>query len=1039
MTIIASPPQRAVVEYPLAPLRVTAGAGTGKTTTMALRLSALIHDGSVEPEAALGITFTNKAAGELADRLRRLLPDLSRSGREVEVATYHGFAYGLLREFGPILGIERGAAVITPGYARQLLRDALGEAPRATLDLTMPGARVDELVGLAGRLGDHLRTTDDLRAHAGGDDVDAQRLEMADVLDAYARRKAALGVLDYSDLITGAFRLVDGHPEVALRIRSRYRVVLLDEYQDTNPAQREVLRRVFGGGFPVTAVGDPDQTIYEWRGASLENFAAFPVHFAADPQTPADTLPLAENRRSARRIIDVANDVRHRLRTGPGLDRLEPLEHAPVGDVTVARLHDAVGEARWIAREIVRLHDEESIAWRDVGVLFRRHRQMGLVRDALERHGVPVEVAALGGLLEVPEVADLHAWLRVLGRPDDAPALLRILLGVRYRLGLGDLAPLARCLRSRRAAAPSEPAGSQPTLLEVIDDLEACKGVTAETRHRLVRFRSEYRELLQAAQAVSLVELCRRILDATSAWPEIEALPPAARMTARLNLYRFLDLAEAWSPLEGAPSLEAFNDYLDLLADDRATDELDTARISGEDAVTLLTAHRAKGLEWPVVVLPALVDQVFPSRPRRLEDPAAAAQFLPEVLRLDADWWPKLPEEPAARTEELRRRHADQEWRVAYVAVTRAAVRLIATCAHWYTDRTARSPSPLFDIIASAPGALRHDWIEDPGEPPELLRIGDPPTADSDATFPSGWWEALRGAVADPEAPRRRAGELGIVASYDAAVDQLRITLDDLARPAPEQDPEPAPVKTSVTGLVTYATCPQQFVWSQVDRLPRRPTAARRRGVDLHRRIELHNRGIASLEEADETFYDLGVSDAGEAPGPDDPSGFEAFASSRFAVERPKLVEAPFELLLGDARIAGRIDAVYEPEPGLWDVVDFKSGSRRDHPAAITQLEAYALAALEAGLAPSPPQRTRVSFVYLGGGVEVVTTDVDEPWLDRARDHLRGLVDGIAEARFDAAPSAACRRCDFLRFCDAGAAWTAAQEAEASRRGPSMR
>ena len=156
MTIVPTPEQQQVIDYPLRPLRVTAGAGTGKTTTMALRLAALIRREGLEPEEALGITFTNKAAEELADRLREQLRDLAEAGRQVEVTTYHGFAHAVLAEFGPLVGVERGVGVITPGYTRQLLRDALGSRSPPSLDLTAPGARVDELVTLAGQFGDHL-------------------------------------------------------------------------------------------------------------------------------------------------------------------------------------------------------------------------------------------------------------------------------------------------------------------------------------------------------------------------------------------------------------------------------------------------------------------------------------------------------------------------------------------------------------------------------------------------------------------------------------------------------------------------------------------------------------------------------------------------------------------------------------------------------------------------------------------------------------------------------------------------------------------
>ncbi len=1025
--IVPTPEQRAVIEHPLQPLRVAAGAGTGKTTTMAMRLARLVRDEGVAPEAALGITFTNKAAAELADAIRLRLGDLAAAGREVQVATYHGFAYDLLREFGAAVGVERRAQVVTPGYSRQLLRDALGAGSYAALDLTWAPGRVDELAGLAGRLGDQLRAPTDLLARPAvpDDEVAARRHELAATLDRYQRLKARLGVVDYADLIRLAHELMARRPELAEMVRSRYRVVVLDEYQDTNPAQRELLLRIFDGGFPVTAVGDPDQTIYEWRGASLENFASFPEHFAG-AAAPAPTLGLRLNRRSDHAVLGAANAVRARIDPGapPGAD-LVPGPEAGPGRVVAGWFRSALAEATWVASEVRRLHDADGVAWADIAVLFRKNQQIGLVREALEAEGVPVEVAALGGLLGIPEVADLHAWLRILGRPDDAPALVRILLGSRFRLGLGDLTPLARWVRrhspDRRDDDDSRP---QLTMLEACYELDQCAGLGDEAGARLEEFLAMYRGLLQEAQGVSLVELCRRILDRTGAWPEVEALHDAARLSARLNLYRFLDLAEEWSPLEGRPSLDAFLDYLDLLQEDRAAEELDTARLGGADAVALLTVHRAKGLEWPAVFLPALCEGTFPAAPLRFPDPYRFPQYLPAELHLDAA--APLPADDAARKDALRAAHAAQEWRTAYVAVTRAKHRLYGTGAFWYTEHQPKARSELWELLAGLPDAEIAADVAEPGDappPPRVTPLTDP--APDPHFGDGGWQQALRAVRTDPGWASREAARRGRAEPYHARVDQLRIMLDGLPEP-PAGEPAAAGFATSVTGLVTYAQCPLRFRWSEVDRLPRRPSAAARRGVDVHRRIELHNRGAVALDEADEGFYDVAPGEgAGERPGA---GAYEAFRDSRFAAARPRLVETPFDLALEAGRVRGRIDAVYEPEPGEWEIVDFKSGARRDSAAARVQLEAYALAATEAGFAPEAPERLRVTFAYLGGGLEEVSEEVDDAWLAEARGHLEGLLGGAAAGDFLAAPSAACAGCDFLRFCDAGQAQVGQRE-----------
>ncbi len=1015
-TVTPTSEQSEVIAYPLRPLRISAGAGTGKTTTMAMRLAALIEREQLEPEAALGITFTNKAAEELSDRLRRHLPDLAALGREVEVTTYHGFAHSILNEFGPIVGFERDAQLITPGYQRELLTQALAGGSYQHLDVRLPRRRVDDLVLLAGRLGDHLRKPSALIAARPitPDEVWEQRVEMGQVLERYAEIKRRYNAVDFSDLITLAYEAV-GEIGVAERIRKRYRVVLLDEYQDTNPAQRELLLRVFGDAFPVTAVGDPDQTIYEWRGASFWNFAGFPNHFPNEDGTPSATLTLSINRRSDRQIIEIANRVKKEIGSEGGVAALQAAQDSGDGRVEVSWFHSAVDEARWLAGEVRRLHDEEAVPWRDMGILFRKNRQIHLVREALQDEDVPVEVAALGGLLQVPEVVDLHAWLRLIGRPDDAPSLVRILLGARFRLGLGDLAPLADWVRHQRSDHVNDDEETPGwAMLEAVDQLEQVDALTTEARQRLNDFRTLYRLLLAEAQAVTLVELCRRILDGTGAWAEVEALDGAARLTARLNLYRFLDLAEEWSPLEGRPSLDAFLDYLDLLDEDAGSEELDTARLSNEDAVSMLTVHRAKGLEWDTVFVPAVAAGTFPSSAHGgLEDPTRYPKVLPLELRLDED-------QGSTTTKAiLEARHRSQEWRTAYVAVTRAKSRLYVTGAFWYSTGKAKRPSPLFEAIRSAPGTyVRHEEKTE-GSPPSLLRIEDTIGA-PDPHFADGWQEALRSTIDQPEWPARAAQDDS--EAFAVHRRQLELVLDGLPEP-PDPTADPA-LRTSVTGLVTYATCPKRYFWTAVDPLPRRPSPAARRGVEIHRRIELHSLGVVPLEEADLDTYDVAIDETPAKRGGPDP--YATYRTSRFADSRPRFVEVPFDLKIeGDARVHGRIDAIYEPEPGTWEIVDFKTGRPSRQASVRVQLEAYAIAVDEVQFAPTKPDNVHVTFAYLGGGLTEVSESVDAPWLEKARHHVGDLIEQIRGENWDPAPSPACHSCDFIRFCPAGRAWVA--------------
>ena len=432
---------------------------------------------------------------------------------------------------------------------------------------------------------------------------------------------------------------MERHPEIAGRIRDRYRVVVLDEYQDTDPGQRMMLQAIFGHGFPVTAVGDGDQTIYEWRGASLTNFTGFGEHFLRSDGKPAHSLPLTTNRRSGPTILAVANAVKDLLHGGAATDPLVPAEPVP-DHVGYGWFRTSADEAAWIAGEIRRLHDEEDIAWQDMAVLFRRHRSIGPVRTALAAADIPHEVVSMGGLIEVPEVADVHAWLRILAAPDDSVALARILLGSRYRLGLGDLAPLARWVRHRHGG-DSDPDLALPyPMLEALDRGEGephrrspgCSTTSATPIGRCSPPPSSARWSSSSAGSSTPSTGGRRSrrcprwrgspLDSTSTGSSTWRRTGAHWRDGRR-------WRASWATSTCSPRT-------------RAAAELDTATVGGEDAVPLLTVHRAKGLEWHTVFMPALAARCSPASPSASTTRPRSARWLPYGLRLDTTGLPGL-------------------------------------------------------------------------------------------------------------------------------------------------------------------------------------------------------------------------------------------------------------------------------------------------------------------------------------------------------------------------------------------------------------
>ncbi len=1008
--------QRAIIEYPPEPLRVAAGAGTGKTTTIVQRIAHLVESG-LDASRILGVTFTNKAASELNHRVLQAIGG-EADDRVPEISTYHGFAAAILDEYGAYVGYDRSAMLMDDGHRSELATRVLRSTATQDLDLTWLSGRRKELLALAANLTDNLVDAEAVRSAApqGIDKIKMdtadehtivwkKRLALLEAVEIYEAEKRRLGLLEYGDLIRLAVRVVEDSPAVAAEIADRYDAVVLDEYQDTDPAQRRLLTTLFSTKVPVVAVGDTDQTIYEWRGASAENFAAFPLDFPLDNGTSAPTLPLSENRRSDQIVLDLANRIRDEIPHVAGALPLTPVPGADEGDLVTAWFDTEESEAKWIAAEM-RSHHDEGIPWSDNAVLCRKRVHFKAIVDALDAEEIPYSVGSMGQLLEVPEIADLLAWLRIIDDPTDETSLLRIWLGGRFRIGMTAVAGLRRWCRL----------GESKTLFDAALAVGEITEVDDEARSRLDEFVVLHQGLVHNAQVASMATIMNSVVDALGYWDEVAALEPGPALTAQLNIGKFTELARQWRPIEGAPSLGGFLRYLTALSESGRADELASATPAHADAVAILTVHSAKGLEWRNVYLPAVADKVFPAPAQTHDDPDRIATLLPYELRLNAEIHADVAAVPRKeRVELLKGRILEQEWRLAYVAVTRAAKWLAISGHGWDgTITKARQPSPLWTTANELPESRIGPMESVSVDAPESVPFLEPNPA-PDPLFPSGPDAALRATVVDPD---WIADEHPEIASQVAErVAQLELDIDDLAVPRLEQ-PEHR-FTASVTNLVALASCAQRFKWIHHDRLPRKPRQSATLGTAFHRRIELHHLGVIAFDDpGPEDYDDVQPTGAGGEGGRDP---WKLFEQSRFSDEAPIHIEAPFEIEVGDGSIRGKVDAIYEPEPGRWEIVDYKSGKHRDDPSRVVQLEAYAVAAADGAVSVQPPDTIDVTFAYFGGDSPVeVTETVDDDWLERARDHVEALVNQGINGPFDPSPSADCRWCDFLHLCPTG-------------------
>ncbi|MFF7094591.1 ATP-dependent helicase [Streptomyces rubradiris] len=839
-----TPEQTACITAPPAPQVIVAGAGSGKTTVMAARVVWLVGTGQVAPEQVLGLTFTNKAAGELAERVRKALikagvtdadsVDPDNPPGEPVISTYHAFAGRLLTDHGLRIGLEPSSRLLADATRYQLAARVLREAPGPYPALTRSFADlVSDLLALDSELAEHLVDPEELRAWDAGllrtlegakltnadlrkvPETAAARRELADLVQRYRAEKRRRDLLDFGDQIALSARLAR-IPEVGRLLREEFRVVLLDEYQDTSVAQRVLLAGLFGGGtgHPVTAVGDPCQAIYGWRGASVANLDDFPDHFPGADGRPAARQALSENRRSGGRLLDLANGLAAPLRAmHAGVEALRPAPGAEYdGTVRCALLPTHAEEIDWIADSLAHLVRTGTPPG-EIAVLCRTATDFAEIQGALVARDIPVEVVGLSGLLHLPEIADLVAVCEVLQDPGANAALVRLLTGPRWRIGPRDLALLGRRARllvaharvdaaddpDRRLAAavegvdPAEVislADALDTFLETpAEDYGDDDGLpfSADARVRFAHLAAELRDLRRSLSD-PLMDVLHRVLAVTGLEVELSASPHALAARRRETLSNFLDVAASFAASDGEATLLAFLGFLRTAA--QYEKGLDNALPGGENTVKVLTAHKSKGLEWDVVAVPGLVTGTFPSAQGR-EKWTAQAKVLPHALRGDTDTLPDVDSWDARGMKSFHEAMKDhqhtEELRLGYVTFTRPRSLLLGS-GHWWgpSQKKKRGPSDfltaLYDHCAAGYGEIEA-WAEEPAEDAENPALH---TAGTDQVWPL---PLDAGALA-----RRHAAARTVRAHLDALAARPEGPGPALHDPAGDEHPDwPAP------------------------------------------------------------------------------------------------------------------------------------------------------------------------------------------------------------------------------------------------------
>lgn len=1011
---------------PLEPAVVIAGAGSGKTETMAARVVYLVANDVLKPHQVLGLTFTRKAAGELNIRIRKRLKQLQQGMEkagvpvnfdnfDTSVTTYHAYAGRILSEHAIRLGIDVDSSPMGEAALWMLANKIVQnwDAPGFTYE-SKPNTVVGDLMGLTSQALEHqvsgaqIIAEDqkllDRLATMGGAPNDGvrkaartsrQRIALVEMMDYFIKERRVSGELSFDDQIALAATIAEKFPDVSAIERTKYPVVLLDEYQDTSHSQVRLLSTLFGDGHPVTAVGDPCQSIYTWRGAAAGTIGAFNSYFPKGPgATGSKQYDLLETFRNDIAILDAANLISSEVRRD-GTVVVPPLKArkgAGPGNLVCGIFENLEAEAQAIVEYFLPLWGADGVKTSDLSfaVLVRKKSQIPIIQSALTNAGIRSEVLGLGGLIHVPEVADIVSLLKVIDSPDAGGALMRHLTGPRINLGPRDIAALGRFSSSQArsesidnrsivkniiAGNPLAAEGDDQfsgSLIDALDEIEKADRSTFSPAGyaRLSQFSIDLRRLRSRAsgQITDLIIEIERYLNLDS-----EVALREDGIHGRRHLDRFLDEANKFARSGGA--LHGFLSWLDVASKAESGLKAGAPDVD-KSVVQILTIHMSKGAEWDVVAIPGLTEGNFPSKsPSSPENWTTNERFIPFALRRDGAVVPQLSlglvetNKAAADALELYGNECvdyrrGEEIRLGYVAVTRAKSHLFASASHWGSGVKPLVASSLFRNIAEV--ALVQGQVIDEHIAP--VKGDRNPHTDEDKSF---LWPR------DPLGARRASFDEGVEKVRGAKVLDLdKLDSDDATLQSWIEDARaiiteanenrrsanliPRPPRMSPSSIIAMKRDPAEFARNIRRPMPRARDGYSALGTAFHLWVERHLTGSTIFDEED---FDL------LQPIEEDRSLAElksAWLSSEWADRPVYRVEVPFEMVIAGTLVRGRIDAIYKSGDS-YEVIDWKTGSKPLDEDSAIQLAIYRLA--WAKLAGVSEDQVSCAFHYVPTGV----------------------------------------------------------------------
>ena len=967
-----------IIESALEPAVVIAGAGSGKTETMAARVLWLVANGYAKPEEILGLTFTRKAASELKKRIKDRLKQLRKAGLieknlsiEVPVMTYHSYAGNILREYGLRLGIDTdseliGEAVVWQqaakvlrnwddeefeyeGAFKTLVSDLLGLTKSAMEHGVSEDAIISETEKVLERIADIPSDKDVDKVKL----VLKQRIKLLEISRKLREERVASGQLSFDDQMFYAAKIAQEVQKVGELERAKYRIVLLDEYQDTSQSQVRMLSALYSG-HPIMAVGDPYQAIYGWRGAAIgtikhfhQSFNSFDSPISAKKGGKAAEYELSTTFRNDVSILELANRIGKVVgnQIELAVKELQPSKKAGPGIVVRDIYENVELEAAGIAERFAKLWETKG-ADESFAVLVRNRKQITEIEKALRNLDLPVEVLGIGGLMQVPEVTDVFTMLKILVDAEAGSALMRHLTSPRLAIGVQDIAALGRFKRKRDSQSNGDSDlisamatqvletaeaddGAAGSLIEALDEIQSAdRSQFSEIGfRRLVEFSNDLRKLRSRASG-SLLDLIYEIEEYLGL--SVELLVRDGDSNGRRHLDRFNEEAAKFSSSNG--SITDFVRWLDATIDHERGLESGAPEVHS-DVIQLLTIHMSKGAEWDHVAIPGIVEKQFPKAyPQSTISWLHNEAEIPFALRGDGAEFPDLDlsqlkdaKSAANEFKEFKDSCAafrlEEEWRLAYVAITRAKHTLHCTMSYWDSRTNIDKASDVFKIVCDYLGLGSDlDSAAVPQSNPLLEREVSElwPLPNSRLT------KLLSAAKIYDEVDAK-------VLDSDAAllIKQIenRRTGSDIYLPP----------RLSVSTLIALKEDPEALANAIRRPMPFLQDQYARRGTEFHNWVESYLKAETLFDDDDLDYFD---------PIEEDRTLEELkskWLTSIWATKVPVQLEVPFETVLAGVLIRGRIDAVYRTESGF-EVVDWKTGSKKLGESAAIQLAMYRLA-----------------------------------------------------------------------------------------------